>query len=121
MADSQTFQVGLIKSTMATEVHNSITLEPAIRSLLARLRRKIRAYLWVDGLAQLTIVAGAAFWISLALDWLVEPPVPLRIAVVVGVLVALAVIAYRTLISRLLVRLEDRSMALLLERQFGQF
>lgn len=106
---------------MATEVPNSNTLEPAIRSLLARLRRKIRAYIWVDGLAQLTILAGAAFWFSLALDWLVEPPVPLRIAVVLGVVVALVVVAYRALISRLLVRLEDRSMALLLERQFGQF
>jgi len=106
---------------MATDVQNSNTLEPAIRSLLAKLRRKIRAYVWVDGLAQLTILAGVAFWLSLALDWLIEPPVALRVGVVVAVVAALAFITYRTLVSRLLVRLEDRSMALLLERQFGQF
>jgi hypothetical protein len=106
---------------MATELHNPNKLEPAIRSLLAQLRLRIKAYVWIDGLAQLAIWACGAFWFSLALDWLIEPPIALRIGVIVVVLGTFAVIAYRTLLSRLWVRLEDRSMALLLERQFSGF
>ncbi len=106
---------------MATDVQKPTKLEPAIRSLLAQLRRRIRAYVWSDGIALVTIVVGAAFWLSLAFDWLVEPPLALRVGILVAVGVALAVVVYRTLVSRLLVRLEDRNMALLLERRFGAF
>ncbi len=106
---------------MATEVRNDVPLEGAIDSLLARLRRRIRAYVWVDGLAVVLVAVGAAFWLSLALDWLVEPPKPLRALLLAGCVGGLVYLVFRFLVARLIVRLRNRSLALLLERRFGQF
>ena len=61
---------------MSTETKPNLSLAPAIESLLARLRRRIRAYVWADGLASIIVLLGATFWISLAFDWLFEPPRP---------------------------------------------
>ncbi len=106
---------------MATDVEPNTKLAPAIESLLARLRRRIRAYVWADGLAAALVLLGVAFWLSLAFDWLVEPPVPLRIVLLAAAGAALGYVVYRFLFSRLLVRLHDRNMAVLLERRFVQF
>ncbi|HEX3726436.1 MAG TPA: hypothetical protein VHV08_09345, partial [Pirellulales bacterium] len=107
---------------MATETKSTPNyLEPAIESLLARLRRRIRAYLWADGVAAVIVFAGIVFWASLALDWLLEPPRALRAILLLAVTVALVVVVYRYLIARLLVRLADRNMALVLERRFRRF
>jgi hypothetical protein len=106
---------------MATQLQPNPRLEPAIETLLAGLRRRIRAYVWADGLAAIGILLGAAFWVSLSLDWLIEPPRPLRLVLLVGFGMGLGYVAYRWLISRLLVPLHDRSMAVLLERRFGEF
>ncbi|MEX2112753.1 MAG: hypothetical protein WD845_06175 [Pirellulales bacterium] len=97
------------------------TLDPAIESLLARLRRRIRAYVVADGLAVTLLALAAGFWISLAIDWLFELPRPLRAAMLAAVVIGVAAIAYRLLASRLLVRLQNRNMAVLLERHFEQF
>jgi hypothetical protein len=105
---------------MATDVRQVAELEPAIESLLARLRRRIRAYVWADGLAAVMVLAGGAFWVSLALDWLFEPPVPLRVVLLAALGAGLAYVVYRYLIARLAVRLRNRNMALLLERRFRQ-
>jgi len=96
-------------------------LEPPLESLLARLRRRIRAYVWADGVAAALVVLGAGFWLSLALDWLIEPPVPLRVAVLLAMVGTLGYVLVRLLADRLRVRLTDRSMALLLERRFASF
>jgi hypothetical protein len=107
---------------MATQApHNPNHLEPALESLLARLRRRIRSYIWADGLAMVLVVLAGAFWISLAIDWLFEPPRLLRIAGQVAVVGALAYVIFRFLLERLLVRLSNRNMALLVERRFGAF
>jgi hypothetical protein len=107
---------------MATQIKTSpIRLEAPIESLLARLRRRIRAYIWADGLAAALAVLGASFWLSLAFDWLIEPPRALRIAALVAIAVALAYVVYRLLVARILVRLQNRNLAVLLERRFGQF
>ncbi|MEX0677500.1 MAG: hypothetical protein WD063_10525 [Pirellulales bacterium] len=106
---------------MATEVRPSPPLDPAIESILARLRRRIRAYVWADGVAVVLVVLGAAFWISLAFDWLFEPPRTLRAVLLVAVGAGLLYVVFRYLVSRLVVRLRNRNMALLLERKFGQF
>ncbi len=95
-------------------------LEPAIESLLARLRRRIRAYIWADGLAASLVLLLASFWISLAIDWLFELPWPLRALELIGVGVALGYVLFRFLLKRIFVRLADRNMAVLLERRFGQ-
>jgi hypothetical protein len=96
-------------------------LEPGIGSLLARLRRRIRAYLWADGLTALGILAGACFWGSLAMDWLFEPPRPLRLLGLVSFGAAVAYLVSRLLIARLRVPLADRNMALLVERRYAHF
>ncbi len=96
-------------------------LEPALESLLARLRRRIRAYVWADGLAVVLALVAGGFWVSLALDWVFEPPRPLRIAALVVGAAALVYVIVRFLLLRLWVRLADRNMALLVERRFGQF
>ena len=62
---------------MATEV-TPARLAPQIVSMLAGLRRRIYAYVWCEGLAVGVAWLGAAFWISLAFDWCVEPPVWVR-------------------------------------------
>src|SRR5579859_6621957 len=42
---------------------------PAINAVLARLRRRIRAYVLLEGAALLCVVVGVLFWVTLALDW----------------------------------------------------
>jgi hypothetical protein len=107
---------------MATQTKPILTrLDPAIQSLLTRLRRRIRAYVWADGLAVTTVVLAAGFWLSLAIDWLFELPWPLRVVMLAAVVAVLCYTAFRLLVVRLLVRLENRNMALLVERRFGQF
>ena len=96
-------------------------LEPTIGSLLARLRRRIRAYVWADGIAATLVILGLSFWASLAFDWLVEPPSAFRMLILAGIALAFGYVVFRFLLSRLVVRLADRNMALLLERRFGQF
>ena len=39
-------------------------------SLLARLRRRIRMYVWAEGLSLALLWLGATFWIGLAIDYL---------------------------------------------------
>ncbi len=107
---------------MSTQITPPVTsLEPAIESLLSRLRRRIRAYLWTDGVAAALAVLGVGFWFSLALDWLFEPPRLLRLAILLAVVVAVGYVLARLLLARLWVRLADRNLALLLERRFGVF
>lgn len=93
-------------------------LTPAIRSALAAVRRRIRAYVWIEGLAILIIVAGLAFWFGMAGDWLFEPtPLVRKIAIGVIGVVALFVV-YRYLLRRAFVPISDATAAILLERQF---
>jgi hypothetical protein len=103
---------------MATAVRPPANLDPAIESILARLRRRVRAYVWADGVAAVLAFLGAAFWISLALDWLFEPPRPLRAVLLVAIGGGLLFVVFRYLVARLAVRLRNRNMALLLERRF---
>ncbi len=107
---------------MATTLQPSPTdHDPAIESLLGRLRRRIRAYVCTDGMARIVVALGAGFWASLALDWTFELPVLLRAVVLMAVALATGYVVYRFLFVPLAVRLADRNMALLLERKFAQF
>jgi len=102
-------------------------LDPQIHSLLAGLRWRIRAYVWLEGISLGVIWLGLTFWVGLALDYLPvlagasEMPRVAR-AVVLGIIASvLAFILYRWVFRRIAVRLADRSMAVLLERRFGDF
>ena len=63
---------------------------------------------------------GAAFWGSMAMDWIFEPPRPVRGAVLAAAGIGLAVVLFRFILRRAFVRLSNRNMATVLERQFPQ-
>ncbi len=102
-------------------------LDPQIESLLAGLRWRIRAYVCLQGLSVALIWLGATFWITLALDYLPvlagasEMPRGARVVVLLVIATVLAVILYRWVLSRMLMPLTNRSLALLLERRFRDF
>ncbi len=116
---------------MSTATKNPETkpqkLAPQLRSLLARLRRRIRAYVLLEGLALAVVWLGILFWFGLALDyfpvWLnaTEMPPIARGVLLTIVGLGLAVILYRKILRRLFVPLADHSMAVLLERQHESF
>lgn len=106
---------------------NPEQLDPRLHSLLSGLRRRIRAYVWLEGLSLGLIWLGLTFWVGLALDYLPvlagasEMPRAARAVVLAIVTGGLALILYRWVFRRAFVPLANRSMAVLLERQFGAF
>lgn len=90
----------------------------AIAALLGQLRRRIRGYVWLQGLAMVSAVLGLWFWASLAFDWVFEPPVELRVALLALLAAVLGYAVYRAILRRVFVPLADRSLALLVERRF---
>jgi hypothetical protein len=104
-----------------------IALPSDLQALLAGLRWRIRFYIWLEGLSLAIVWVGAMFWLSLGLDYLpvvmgaTEMPAAARAFLLAATGIVLASILYRFILRRTFVRLSDRSMALLLERHFGQF
>lgn len=94
-------------------------LAPGIRELLAVVRRRIRRYVWFEGLAATVAILGVAFWLSLGADWFFEPPREVRYAFLAAIAAAGLVSLVWFLLRRIVARLSDRSMAILLERRFG--
>ena len=96
-------------------------LAPQIGSLLASVRRRIHLYVWAEGIALAVAWLGAAFWITLLLDWWIEPP-PLARQIMIGaVALGLLYLIYRFIVRRAFVRLADTNLAMLLERRFSEF
>ena len=98
----------------------SIALE-RLRGVLETLRRRTRYWIWVESLALLGLAVAALFWGTLLLDWLVEPPQGVRVALLWGGVLGLAVLVGIKLVSRLQAKLEDTSLATLLERRYPAF
>ena len=96
-------------------------LAPAIRQVLDALRRRIRWYVWLEGLGWAVAWLGAAFWASLALDRYIEFVHAVRLILAGLVGLVLAWVLFRRILRRAFVPLRDPSMALLLERYFPQF
>jgi hypothetical protein len=102
-------------------------LPPTITSVVRRLRRQIRSYVWLEGLAVALTWLGVAFWIGLALDYLPvlagsnEMPRTARLVMLVVFSLVLVYLIHRYVIRRAFVRLADRSLALLLERRFPDY
>lgn len=88
-----------------------------ITAPLARLRWYIRAYLCAQGLALLLAAAAAAFWLTLALDWLWEPSAIVRIVFLALAALTIVFVLVRHWLAYLLVPLSNRNMAMLLERR----
>ena len=98
-----------------------------IAKLLARLRRRIRWLVLLEGIATAIIWAVLSFWLALALDYLPvtmglnELSWQLRLVIFVLSSLAIAYVLYRLVFRRIFVRLKNQSMALLIERSYPQF
>ncbi len=115
-----------MSATTERPVSSPSQLSPTITSKLASLRRRIRRYVGLDGLAWAVAWLGLVFWVTLAIDYL---PVKLgydesNLAVrVVLLIIASAGLLWLLVRSwrRLFVSMPDRSMAVVLERRFAEF
>ena len=112
---------------MASGIPKKQSLASPIRSALSGLRWRIRAYIVVEGLACAAIWMSLIFWLCLVLDYLPvvlgasEMPWQIRLLFLLVSAVASAVIFYRQILRRIIVRLPNRSLALLLERRYSEF
>jgi len=84
------------------------------------LRWLVRWYVVCEGLATVVIVLGAAFWLALGIDWLLEPAPVVRGVMWLTVVLAVAWVSVRFFLSRIFARLSDSSLALLVERSYPQ-
>jgi len=96
-------------------------LRPAIRATLDVLRRRIRRYVWLQGAGAAAAWLGAAFWLSLALDWFFEPSPAVRGAVLAFALVGLVALFWGLAVRRAAVPFSYSNLAMLLERRFPEF
>lgn len=92
-----------------------------LRVALAGLRRQTRRWVWIESLGLLVLWAAAAFWLSLIIDRLLEPPWPVRIAMLAAAGAILAWLVATKLMGRLTAPLDDAQLALLVERSYPQF
>lgn len=106
-----------LKDHMST-VALSYTIPKLVRSKVRSLRWLVRGYVLVEGLATVVIGICLAFWLMLFLDWMFEPSPLVRVVFGIGVILAMAVLTWKSLLSRLFARLPDSSLALLVERNF---
>jgi hypothetical protein len=106
--------------SVASQSPANVALDSA-RSVLAQLRGKIQRYLFGEGLFATLAWIAAAFWITLAIDWTLEPPAFIRALMLLGVVGVSAWLLYRYWLSRSQVPMTDTSMALLLERKYRDF
>jgi hypothetical protein len=100
--------------------NNTTSLPKSVRHALNAVRRRLRAYVFGEGLSLVVLLFGAAFWLGLLLDWWFEPSAAVRRASLVMLLVAGLYVCYRYVIRRAFVPISDVSAALLLERRFPQ-
>jgi hypothetical protein len=96
------------------------TIPNSVTRKVNRLRRLVRGYVLVEGLAAVAMAIAVAFWLGLALDWLFEPSPVVRVGMWIVALAGIGYVAWRWLFARLAVRLTDSNLALLLERAFPQ-
>lgn len=102
------------------------TLDPKLRSLLGKLRSRIRRYIVLDSLLAALAVVLLVFWFGLLVDWGpvkvggTEMPRSARLVLLVIGGGLLLLVAVRLLIGRLARALPDESLALLLERHHPQ-
>ncbi len=104
-----------------TENPKHLRLAPMIRSTLDALRRRVRGYIWLEGLAAGVLWLGLSFWISLAVDWFFEPAALVRGAILTAAVLGLLAVFWLMIARRVLVPLSYGNLAMLLERRFPQF
>lgn len=106
--------------------HTNNPLQAEVRTVLNRLRRHIRRYVFVEGAALVLALLSLLFWLSLALDAAyfelrsLELPVWFRKAFVIVTLCAFAFTAAVWILLRVFRRLRAKALALVLERRFPE-
>ncbi len=106
---------------------NPSQIDPRIQLLLEQLRKRVRIYIWLEGITLGLIWLALTFWFGFAIDYLPvllganELSAGIRAGLLVIVAVTLGIILYRWILRRTFVRLSDRNMAVVLERHFEQF
>ncbi len=103
-----------------TSLETRPELAPSVRMVLVGVRRRIRLYVWGEGIASALAWLGVAFWGSLAIDWFFEPSADVRLVMLAVVGMVFVGILLRLIAMRAFVPLGDGSMAMLLERRFSQ-
>ncbi len=99
---------------------------PSINAVLARLRRRIRGYVLLEGAALLCVVCGVLFWLTLALDWTyfrltaLELPRWFREAAVLSAVILVVAGLMFWIVLRYFARFRARALALVLERRFPE-
>ncbi|QDU56060.1 hypothetical protein Pan181_22630 [Aeoliella mucimassa] len=88
-----------------------------VSQLLARLRGRIRTYVWAEAILLALVLLGVVFWGGLLVDWMFEPSPEWRMAAHVVVSVAVVSIIVWWGLRRWLVDLSDHSLALIIERK----
>lgn len=96
-------------------------LAPPIRAALDALRRRIRRYVWLEGLGAAACWLGAMFWLTLAADWLFEPGAGWRVGLLVASVVGLIAVVWWTAGRKAWVPISPSNLAMLLERRFPDF
>jgi hypothetical protein len=92
-----------------------------LRGLLDALRHSTRRWIWVETLALVCLAGTAVFWVTLATDWLVEPPARWRMAAAAAALAGLLWLVAVKLVGRLAAPLPDAALATLVERSHPEF
>ncbi|MBA4017340.1 MAG: hypothetical protein C0483_09215 [Pirellula sp.] len=101
---------------VASEKHDAVLR--SLRRTLGAVRRRIRAYVGVEGIAATIATFGVALWAVLALDRFFEPGRAVRWLFLAAAFGSTLVVFYRKFFRRFFARLPDASLALLLERRF---
>ena len=98
----------------------NIPSRPEIPAVLHELRSRIRRYVVLEGSARVLALAGAAIWLSLAVDYWLEPSAGVRRALLLLAIAGIAAAVAWHLGLRLLRDFRARSLALVLERRFPE-
>lgn len=93
----------------------------AVARLLSAVRRRAGWWVVIEAVALVGLALAAAFWGSLVVDRMLEPPAWVRAAMVLAGVAGLFWILRRKLVDRLGTRLSNRSLALLVERHHPFF
>ena len=102
---------------MATVAEKSKPI-PSWKGQIAQLRRQIRTHILLKGMAVFCVTVAVGFWVSFVVDWIWEPPLEVRVALLIGLIPLSLWIVWQFSLNRLCVPLSDSSMALLLERRY---
>ncbi|RMF92491.1 MAG: hypothetical protein D6741_14870, partial [Planctomycetota bacterium] len=104
-----------------TDRDKSQAVPAVVRSLLATARRAVRRYVIVEAILSVVACLLIGFWVSLWFDWFWEPNRVVRLVVLAGILAVALGVFVRWGVVRLLRRVSDRTLAVLLERQHRDF